>query len=429
MDLQVQPGRALWLDVGEPVTQAPAPGGDPVTLELTILMPCLNEAETLATCIRKAREFLASARIEGEVLVADNGSTDGSREIAVREGAKVVPVATRGYGAALLGGIEAARGRFVIMGDADDSYDFANLMPFVEQLRGGADLVMGNRFKGGIEPGAMPRSHRYLGNPILSWLGRLFFSVSIGDFHCGLRGFHADRMRALNLSTSGMEFASEMVVRSALAGYRTTEVPTTLSKDGRSRPPHLRTWHDGWRHLRFLLIYSPRWLFLYPGLVLLALGLVGIVLLFPGEIRVGANALGIHTFVAACMAVLIGVQSITFAAIARRYATLRGLLPPSVRYSARLRGLTPDRLLVAGGILFAVALIGLIWSVAQWLAVDFGPLTDQRVLRVLTLSFTGLAAGVQLWLVAFLASLMEIPQRNARVGTADDDDGRPPAEH
>lgn len=381
-------------------------------VELTILMPCLNEAETLANCIRKAQRFLADNGVSGEVLIADNGSTDGSREIAVAEGARVEAVPARGYGAALLGGIAAARGTYTIMGDADDSYDFSNLMPFLEQLRAGHDLVMGNRFKGGIAPGAMRASHRYLGNPVLSWLGRLFFRIPIGDFHSGLRGFRTERVRALGLSTMGMEFASEMVVRSALAGYRIAEVPTTLAKDGRSRPPHLRTWRDGWRHLRFLLIYSPRWLFLYPGLALLAIGLTGVVLLFPGELRVGSNALGVHTFVAACMVVLIGVQSTTFAAIARRYATLRGLLPPSMRYSGFLRALTPERLLVLGVVLFVIALLGLLWSLWQWVAVGFGPLTDQRILRVLVLSFTGIAAAVQLWLAAFLASLMEISQRN-----------------
>jgi glycosyltransferase involved in cell wall biosynthesis len=381
-------------------------------LELTILLPCLNEAETLAACVRQARQFLADHAIAGEVLVADNGSTDGSPEIASAEGARVVPVPQRGYGAALLGGIEAARGRYVIMGDADQSYDFSALMPFVDKLRAGYDLVMGNRFKGGIAPGAMPAAHKYLGNPVLSALGRLFFSIPIGDFHCGLRGFERDRMRALGLSTSGMEFASEMIVRSALAGYRLAEVPTTLAKDGRSRPPHLRTWRDGWRHLRFLLIYSPRWLFLYPGLLLLAVGLVGIGLLFPGEVRLGASRLGINTFIAACMAVLIGVQSITFAGIARRYATQRGLLPPSTRYSALLRALTPERLLVVGLLLFLVALVGMGWSFWQWLSVDFGPLPDQSVVRVFALSLTGLVAAVQLWLVAFLASLMEIPQRH-----------------
>jgi len=386
------------------------------SVELTILMPCLNEAETLATCIRKARTFLESTGVEGEILIADNGSTDGSLEIAEHEGARVVNVPTRGYGAALIAGIEAARGRYTIMGDADDSYDFSNLMPFLEMLRDGADLVMGNRFKGGIAPGAMPASHRYLGNPVLSWLGRLFFHIPVGDFHSGLRGFSTERIRALGLSTLGMEFASEMVVRSALEGYRLAEVPTTLAQDGRSRPPHLRTWRDGWRHLRFLLIYSPRWLFLYPGLLLLAAGTAGVVALFPGDVRVGSSTLGIHTFVAACMVVLIGIQSISFAAVARRYTTLRGLLPPSTRYSSFLRALTPERLLVTGLVLFLIALVGLIWSVWQWIAVDFGPLTDQRILRVLMLSFTGLAASVQLWLLAFLAGLMEITQRNDRRG-------------
>ena len=393
-------------------------------VELTILLPCLNEAETLAACVRQARAFLLDHDIDGEVVVADNGSTDGSREIALAEGARLVPVPVRGYGAALLGGIEAARGRYVIMGDADQSYDFSALMPFVEQLRGGADLVMGNRFKGGIAPGAMPASHKYLGNPVLSGLGRLFFSIPIGDFHCGLRGFNRDRIRALDLSTSGMEFASEMVVRSALAGYQMREVPTTLAKDGRSRPPHLRTWRDGWRHLRFLLIYSPRWLFLYPGLLLLLVGLAGVMVLFPGDVRLGASTLGINTFIAACMAVLIGVQSVTFAAVARRFATMRGLLPPATRYSFVLRALTPERLLVLGLLLFVIAVLGMGWSFWQWITVDFGPLPDTGVVRVFALSLTGLVAAIQLWLVAFLASLMEIPQRRHLADPAEGDDVR-----
>lgn len=392
------------MDVGRLVTT------ESPTIELTILMPCLDEAETLATCIRKARRFLAEWQVDGEVLVADNGSTDGSREIAAAEGARVVPVLTRGYGAALLGGIDAARGAYVIMGDADDSYDFVALMPFLEQLRAGYDLVMGNRFIGGIAPGAMPLSHKYLGNPVLSWLGRRFFGIPVGDFHSGLRGFNRDRMGALGLSTLGMEFASEMVVRAALADYRITEVPTRLSKDGRSRPPHLRTWRDGWRHLRFLLIYSPRWLFLYPGLVLVAIGVVGIVALFPGDLFIGQGGLGIHSFFAACMSVLIGTQSVTFAAVARRYATTNGLLPPSARYSALLQQLTPGRLIGVGLVILAVALVGLAWAFGQWATVDFGQLADRRILRVVALSFTGLAVAVQLWLVAFLASLMEIPQ-------------------
>jgi len=383
-------------------------------LELTILLPSLNEVETVAACIRMGLSFLRTTGVSGEVLVADNGSTDGSREIAVAEGARLIPVAARGYGAALMGGIEVARGRYVIMGDADQSYDLANLMPFLVELRNGADLVVGNRFKGGIAPGAMPFSHRYIGNPVLSMLGRMFFHVQIGDFHCGLRGFRRDRIRDLRLLTTGMEFASEMVVKSALAGYRITEVPTTLSKDGRSRPPHLRTWHDGWRHLRFLFMYSPRWLFLYPGFVLIALGLLGIVVLFPGQVRIGSIRLDIHTFVAACIAVLVGIGSVTFAVVARRYAMLRGLLPTSGRSIRILRSLTPDRMLGTGAVFLALSVLGVLWCVLQWVTTDFGPISDARILRVLVLAFTGAAAGGQLVLLAFLWSLIEMPHRDDR---------------
>ena len=235
--------------------------------ELSIVMPCLNEGETLETCIRKAQQSLADMNIVGEVVIADNGSTDDSQEIACRAGAVLVHVSTKGYGAALTGGIAAARGKFIIIGDADDSYDFTRLGPFVEKLRQGYDLVMGNRFKGGIAPNAMPPLHRYLGNPVLTAIGRLFFHSPSGDFHCGLRGFRKEAALKMNLRTSGMEFASEMVVKATLHKMKIAEVPTTLSPDGRSRPPHLRSWRDGWRHLRFLLLYSPRWLFLYPGLI------------------------------------------------------------------------------------------------------------------------------------------------------------------
>ena len=264
-------------------------------MELSIVMPCLNEAETLATCIDKARGFLDRHGIAGEIVIADNGSTDGSQEIAVSRGARVVNVPSKGYGSALMGGIAAARGRYVIMGDADDSYDFTDLMPFVERLRAGDELVMGNRFLGGIEPGAMPPLHKYLGNPVLTWIGRLFFGSPSGDFHCGLRGFDRQAILSLDLQTTGMEFASEMVVRATLQGLRIDEVPTTLSKDGRSRPPHLRSWRDGWRHLRFLLMYSPRWLFLYPGLFLMIVGLLAGAWLLPGPRRIGGVELDIQT--------------------------------------------------------------------------------------------------------------------------------------
>ena len=304
---------SLVLDAAGPAQDCPV---DP--LELTILMPCLNEAETIAACIAKAKSFLARSRIAGEVLIADNGSTDDSVTLAEQAGARVIAVAERGYGAALRAGLAAARGRFVIMGDADDSYDFAHLDAFIAKLRDGCDLVLGNRFTGGISRGAMPFLHRYLGNPVLSWLGRLFFDASIGDFHCGLRGVRRDSILALDLRASGMEFASESVIRAALAHLVIAEVPTTLDVDGRSRPPHLHTWHDGWRHLRLLLMLCPRWLFLYPGLALIVLGALGTAVLFPGPVMLTSRIeLDEHTFLVAAVAILVGGQVICFGIVAR----------------------------------------------------------------------------------------------------------------
>lgn len=378
--------------------------------ELSILMPCLNEAETLRTCIRKAQDYLQRFGVLGEVLVADNGSTDGSQEIARTCGARVVAVPRRGYGAALIGGIDAARGRFIIMGDADDSYDFTSLQPFVDGLRAGADIVMGNRFKGGIAPGAMPPLHRYLGNPVLSWLGRLFFRVPIGDFHCGLRGFSADRIRALNLQTTGMEFASEMIVRAALGGYTFGEVPTTLRPDGRSRPPHLRTWRDGWRHLSFLLIYSPRWLFFYPGLALILLGVFAGGLLFPGGMEIGGIGFDIHTFIVMSFLLVVGTQAISFAIISRRFATAHDMMPPS-QLSGLLQAVTLERLLIIAAILIAVGLVGLLSCTLQWARSGFGPLDYSQMLRLLIFSMTAMATGTQLALTAFLSSIMEVPRR------------------
>jgi glycosyltransferase involved in cell wall biosynthesis len=393
----------------ETTVAAPTFGFEADELELTILMPCLDERETVATCIRKARSFLTASRIKGEVLIADNGSVDGSQQIAVVEGARVVQVPARGYGAALLRGIAAARGRFIIMGDADDSYDFSSLQPFVDKLREGFDLVMGNRFRGGIAEGAMPMLHKYLGNPVLSFLGRLFFSIDINDFHCGLRGFNTSRIRALQLRTTGMEFASEMVVRAALSRYRITEVPTTLAKDGRSRPPHLRTWEDGWRHLRFLLMYSPRWLFLYPGIGLFGLGLAGVGLLLLGPVNIGDVSIDVHTFLVACVCILLGLQSITFAAISRRYATSHGLIPPSPRYASILEALTLERLLIAALVVGVLGLIGVGWCLSVWASGGFGPIRGVFLLRVLMVSLTAVAAAVQLVFSAFLASIVAIP--------------------
>jgi glycosyltransferase involved in cell wall biosynthesis len=380
-------------------------------LELTILMPCLNEAETIAACIGKAMAFLQANGIAGEVLVADNGSTDGSRDIALSLGARVHPVEERGYGAALLGGMSAARGRYIIMGDADDSYDFSALTPFIDRLRAGADLVMGNRFKGGISPGAMPPLHRYLGNPVLSFLGRLFFNVPTGDFHCGLRGFNRDRFLSLDLRTTGMEFASEMVVRAALANYRIEEVPTRLHPDGRSRPPHLRTWRDGWRHLRFLLIYSPRWLFLYPGLLITFVGLFGTAILLPGPVRVGGIGFDIHTFIVSCLAILVGLQTVTFAIMARKFGESRGLVPRSPRYGPLLSTITMERMLLLALAMGSAGLIGMIYCVMTWANTGFGPLEYQSLLRVLTLSTTAVAAALQMAFAAFLLGVMDVGTR------------------
>jgi glycosyltransferase involved in cell wall biosynthesis len=377
--------------------------------ELTILMPCLNEAETIAPCVGKALGFLERSNIEGEVLVADNGSTDGSQEIARTQGARVVAIAEKGYGAALLGGIEMARGRYIIMGDADDSYDFSNLEAFVEKLRAGADLVIGNRFKGGVTPGAMPFLHRYLGNPVLSFLGRLFFNSKIGDFHCGLRGFNTDRLRSLRLVTTGMEFASEMVVRACLAGYWIEEVPTTLAPDGRTRRPHLRTWSDGWRHLRFLLIYCPKWLFFYPGLALLFVGLIGAAILLPGAITISQDLrLDVHTLLVAAMCVLLGLQSVTFGMIARRYAARSGLIPSSLRYAGMLEWITLERMLLIGLALAIFGFGGFLWSLSVWARTGFGSLDYPFVMRILITSMTAIAAAIQLVLSAFLMSILDI---------------------
>ncbi len=395
--------------MAEVETQTVPAGDEAEPIELTILMPCLNEAETLATCIAKARGYLARAGISGEVVVADNGSTDGSREIAVREGARLVPVETRGYGAALIGGLVAARGTFVIMGDADDSYDFSDLDGYMAALREGHDLVMGNRFKGGIAAGAMPVLHRLLGNPVLSWIGRVFFRIPVGDFHCGLRGFRRTSIQALGLTSPGMEFASEMVVKASINGLSLAEVPTTLSPDGRSRAPHLKTWRDGWRHLRFLLLHSPKWLFAYPGLVLTLLGLIGASALLLGPLEIAPGVvLDVHTLTASCFALLIGTQFLTFAVLARSYASSFAILPPTRRLEGVFAVLTLERLLQLAVLLFLAGLGGAIWAVTQWALTGFGDIEGDRMLRWFMLSLTGVAMGIQLAASAFLGSFMRL---------------------
>jgi glycosyltransferase involved in cell wall biosynthesis len=374
-------------------------------------MPCLNEASTLEICIRKARQCLDRLGLSGEVVVADNGSTDGSREVAARAGARVVPVATKGYGSALLGGIAAARGRFVVMGDADDSYDFSDLGPFVEKLREGHDLVMGNRFRGGIRPGAMPTLHRYLGNPLLTGFGRLLFHSPCGDFHCGLRAFRKDAVLALDLRTTGMEFASEMVVKATLHGLRIAEVPTTLSPDGRGRPPHLRTWRDGWRHLRFLLLYCPRWLFLYPGILLMALGVALGVWLVPGPRRVGGVTLDIHTMMYAGAAVLIGFQSISFALFAKVFAAAEGLLPQDPKLDRALGRFSLEGGLLAGGLLFLAGLVMSVQAVRAWGGRSFGPLEPAVVARLVIPAVTTLTLGCQVVLSSLFLSILRLKRR------------------
>ncbi|APH70161.1 dolichol-P-glucose synthetase [Aquibium oceanicum] len=378
-------------------------------LELTVLMPCLNEAETLATCIDKAKAYLSRANIAGEVLIADNGSTDGSIEIAKAHGARVVHVPVRGYGAALRHGIENAHGKFVIMGDSDDSYDFSRLDPFVEKLREGYDFVIGNRFKGGIADGAMPFLHRYLGNPVLSFLGRLFFRSDIGDFHCGLRGFRREAINALGLKAPGMEFASEMVVRASLGKLRIAEVPTTLSPDGRSRPPHLRTWTDGWRHLRYLLLNSPKWLFVYPGAAILAFGALLTIVLLQGPVQVLPGVvLDTHSLIVGCMAMLVGASCLSFGVIARSYSATRGFLPVNPRLARVKAYATLERTLMGAGALALVGLTGLGYAVWQWAAADFGALEYNGMVRMLTVSCTLIALGLQLAFAAFLAALIDI---------------------
>lgn len=390
------------------VTDFPPPGPEG-QVELTILMPCLNEAETLATCIRKAHAYLDGAGIQGEVLIADNGSTDGSRAIAAEEGARIVPVTERGYGAALIGGIRAARGTYIIMGDADDSYDFSSLDAFVSELRDGGQLVMGNRFQGGIRKGAMPFLHRILGNPVLSWLGRLFFRIPVGDFHCGLRGFHRDAIQALDLSSPGMEFASEMVVKSCINGLEIREVPTTLSPDGRSRAPHLKTWRDGWRHLRFLLLHSPKWLFAYPGLVVLVLGLLGTALLMGGPVDLTRTIrLDVLTLVASCFAMILGTQMLMFSLLTRSYASEVGILPRTRKLEGVMSTFTLERLLQLAALLAVAGLIGAVASFVSWASGGFADITESSRLRWFMLSLTALTIGAQIAASAFVASFVRL---------------------
>ncbi len=378
---------------------------------VSVVMPCLNEAETIVRCVGAALSAMRAAGIDGEVIVADNGSTDGSRQLAEDAGARVVPVAERGYGAALRGGFAAARGRYLVMGDADDSYDFGAIPAFVAKLDEGADLVMGSRFRGRIEPGAMPPAHRYLGNPVLSFLGRRFFRVPVSDFHCGIRALRKDAVDRMGLRTTGMEFASEMVVKAALFGLRIGEIPVTLRKDGRSRSPHLRTWRDGWRHLRFLFIYSPRWLYLVPGLFLTGLGVLLLVWLFAGPRILFGARLDVHAMLGAAAMVLVGTQAVTFAVFAKVFAITEGLLPMDPRLEKGFRVVTLETGLAAGAF-FLLAGAALVFRViGVWSGNEYQTLDYARTMRWMIPGVLLIILGAQAILSAFFLSILGLKRR------------------
>jgi glycosyltransferase involved in cell wall biosynthesis len=380
-------------------------------LYLSIIMPCLNEAETVEVCVTKACEFIANHNIVGEVIVADNGSTDGSQKLAAEAGARVVQIHEKGYGNALLGGIKAARGKFIIMGDADDSYSFLELKPFIDALDEGFDLVMGNRFLGGISPNAMPFLHRYLGNPVLSWLGRIFFNIDIGDFHCGLRGFRRDVILALDLQTTGMEFASEMVVKASLKKLNITEVPTVLYPDGRSRPPHLRTWSDGWRHLRFLLLYSPRWLFYYPGIALMIVGLALSIWLLPQPREVGSLTLDINTLMYAALFSILGLQAVLFSLITRVFAISVGLLPQDNDMQRLAKWGSLEKGVVIAFLMMGLGLASSVGALTYWRLNSFGDLDPTFSMRLVIPGTILFAMGFQVLLSSFFLSILQTKRK------------------
>jgi glycosyltransferase involved in cell wall biosynthesis len=395
------------LFLGSDVSRADADA----TIELSVVMPCLNESRTLGICVKKALDTIERLGIRGEVIVADNGSTDGSQSLAEDLGARVVPIAARGYGSALRGGIAASHGKFVVMGDSDDSYDFTQLGDFVSKLREGNDLVMGNRFKGGIRPDAMPFLHRYVGNPFLSWLGRLFFGCPVGDFQCGLRGFRKDAIDKLELQTTGMEFSTEMVVKATLFDLRIAEIPTVLSPDGRDRPPHLRTWRDGWRYLRFLLLYSPRWLFFYPGIALFLFGVAITLWLLPKPRTIGAATFDYHTLLFGAMSILIGFQSINFAVFTKFFAITEHLLPEDPRLNKAFLYVTLETGLILGLLLIMAGAGTWVFGLSYWRSHHFGALDPEKTLRIVIPGFVALTLGIQIVLSSFFVSVLGMGRR------------------
>jgi glycosyltransferase involved in cell wall biosynthesis len=382
---------------------------------LSIVMPCLNEAETLAACIDKARHFLSKSSIAGEIIVADNGSTDGSQEIARSAGARMVDVPQKGYGSALMGGIAAAQGELIIMGDADDSYDFTDLQPFVSALQDGADLVMGNRFKGGIMPGAMPFLHRYLGNPVLSGIARVFFKSKVGDFHCGLRGFRRQAILELDLQTTGMEFASEMAVKAAMRGLKVVEVPTVLHPDGRTRPPHLRTWSDGWRHLKFLLLYSPKWLFFYPGIALTIFGLLFSIPLLFAPLHIGRINLDINTLMYTSLLTIIGVQSILFSIFTYVFGVNANLLPRDKTTDSLLSHVGLETGLVLGTGMVLLGFASSLGAIIYWSENRFGNIDPTFSMRLVIPGAMLFTLGFQILFASFFISILNIKLKQGNI--------------
>jgi glycosyltransferase involved in cell wall biosynthesis len=380
----------------------------PRAVEVSIVMPCLNEAETLGACIQKAQSAIEKDGLSAEIIVADNGSTDGSQAIAKELGARLIPVERKGYGSALIGGIHAARGEFVIMGDADDSYDFTAIASLIAALRDGCDLVVGNRFLGGIEPGAMPWSHRWIGNPVLTFISRVFFHTPVGDAHCGLRGFRKEAFERMKLRATGMEFASEMVIKASLKGMRIAEVPVALRPDGRSRAPHLRTWRDGWRHLRFMLLFSPRWLFLYPGAALFAVGLLAGAALEFGPVKIGPFGFDISTLLLAGFCCLIGYQLVVFAVFTKVFAMREGFHPPNASYAAMFRYVRLETGLVLGLLMVVLGTGGLILAVRSWQVMGFGVLDPRTTMREVIPAAVLLTLGVQTVFASFFLSILGI---------------------
>jgi glycosyltransferase involved in cell wall biosynthesis len=379
--------------------------------ELTILLPCLNEAETIGQCINRARKLLDNYNIDGEILVSDNGSTDGSQAISKKLGARVVECPVRGYGAALQFGIEKAEGKFILIGDADDSYHFDEAFPMIQKLREGYDICMGTRLKGKIMKNAMPFLNRYLGTPVITAVGRIFFKVDLSDYNCGMRVFRKDKLLELNLVTTGMEWASEMIIKSRLAGLKMTEVPITLYKDGRSRPPHLKRWRDGWRHLRFMLLHSPKWLFTIPGIMMMVIGIIGEILLMPGVLKVGNVNFDVHTLIVMAVLIILGVQIMFTGIFATLYAHIRGILPEDKKYTDFIRKFTLEKVLIFCLILFTFGLAGFLYTLWEWYRVNFAELNYQVTMRQLIPSLTLIAVSVQGMFNGFMLSLLFLKTR------------------